>query len=200
MIRFTHFLVALAFAMTVGCAAEGSAAGGTKVGAPAPGWSNLPGTDGKSHSFDDLKDAKVIVVAFTCNHCPVAQAYEERFIDFAKTYKDKGVEFVAINVNTLEEDKLPAMKTRAQDKGFPFLYLYDESQKSARDYGAKSTPHLFVLDQNRNVVYKGQFDDKQAAAKVDQRYVPEAVDAVLAGKEPPVSETPASGCSIKWND
>jgi peroxiredoxin len=185
-------------AFATGCTDAGE--GGVKIGDDAPAWRNLPGTDGKTHSFEDLADAKAIVVAFTCNHCPVAVAYEDRFIEFAKAYKAKGVEFVAINVNNLEEDKLPAMKVRAEEKGFPFPYLYDASQKIGRDYGATATPHLFVLDQNRKVVYKGQFDDKQAADKATRKYVPDAVDAVLAGKEPPVAETPASGCSIKWDD
>lgn len=192
------FLIAAVAAFSMGCTDAGE--GGVKIGDDAPAWKDLPGIDGKTHSFEDLADAKVVVVAFTCNHCPVAVAYEDRFIEFAKAYKAKGVEFVAINVNNLEEDKLPAMKVRAEEKGFPFLYLYDASQKIGRDYGAQATPHLFVLDPNRKVVYKGQFDDKQAASKVSQRYVPDAVEAVLAGKKPPVAETPASGCSIKWDD
>jgi thiol-disulfide isomerase/thioredoxin len=138
-------------------------------------------------------------VAFTCNHCPYAKAYEDRFSEFAKKYKDKGVELVAINVNNLEEDKLPAMKERAAEKGFTFAYLYDASQKIGRDFGAKTTPHLFVLDHDRKVRYIGLFDDNPLkAGDVKKRHVEDAVDALLKGEDPPVALTAPAGCSIKY--
>ena len=100
-----------------------------------------------------------MVVVFTCNHCPVAQAYEDRIVEIAADYKDKGVEVVAINVNNMEADKLPAMKERAEEKGFKFDYLYDPSQEIGRAFGATVTPHAFLLDGERNVVYIGAIDD-----------------------------------------
>ena len=169
------------------------------VGDAGAGFKNLAGVDGKTHSIDDFKSAKVLVLCFTCNHCPVAVAYEDRFVEFAKAYKKKGVEFVAINVNTLEADKLPAMKQRAEEKGFTFPYLYDPSQESARAYGATCTPHLFVLCPERKIAYMGAFDDSQNAAKASKHYVKDAVDALLAGKKPPVAETQQVGCSIKYD-
>ncbi len=168
------------------------------VGDPAPKFKKLIGVDDKRHSFDDYKDAKVLVVCFTCNHCPVAQDYEDRFIAFVKKYKDKGVAFVAINVNNIPADRLPKMKERAKEKGFNFDYLYDPTQKIARDFGATVTPHLFVLDQQRRVAYMGAFDDSRNPAKVKKRYVIDAVEALLAGEKPSVTETRAFGCTIKW--
>jgi peroxiredoxin len=170
------------------------------IGSKAPQWKDLAGVDGKNHSFADAAKAKAVVVVFTCNHCPVAVAYEDRLVQFAKDYKAKGVEVVAINVNNLEEDKLPAMKTRAKEKSFNFTYIYDPSQKIGRDYGATVTPHCFVLDGDRKVVYMGAFDDNQNATKVTKSYVKDAVDAVLAGKKPETTETQQFGCGIKYED
>ena len=172
----------------------------SNIGSTAPEWKNLPGTDGKKHSFSELKDKKAVVVAFTCNHCPVAVAYEDRFIAFAKEYADKDVEFVAICVNKGEEDDLSKMTERAKEKKFNFPYLYDKSQKVGKDFGAEKTPHLFVLDADGKVVYVGAFDDKMDAKKVTENYVKDAVDAVLAGKSPSVSKTPAHGCGISYEE
>ena len=139
-----------------------------------------------------------MVVAFTCNHCPVAVAYEDRFIKFAKEYEDKGVVFVAINVNNMEDDKLPAMIERAKEKDFPFAYLHDDSQEIGKAFGAAKTPHLFVLDGDRKVAFIGAFDDKMDAKGVKKHYVEDAVDAVLAGTEVAVTKTPAHGCGIRY--
>lgn len=195
MLRMTSTLLMAAIFLTptVGCAESAS-----PVGEKAPSWADLPGTDDKTHSLDDLKDAKVVVVAFTCNHCPIAVAYEDRFNEFAKEYKDKGVEFVAINVNNIDADKLPAMKERAAEKGFAFAYLYDASQKTGKDYDAKVTPHLFVLDKSRNIAYAGAFDDKTDASKVKTHYVKNAVDALLSGKSVEKAQTKAVGCGIQY--
>lgn len=166
-----------------------------KIGDPAPTFSNLPGVDDKNHSMADYKK-DVMVVVFTCNHCPVAVAYEDRIINFTKKYGNK-VDVVAINVNNLEADKLPAMKIRAKEKGFNFPYLYDASQKIARDYGATVTPEFFVLNKERKIVYMGAFDNKQN--NPTENYVEPVVEALLAGKTiSSKTETKPFGCSVKY--
>ena len=193
----TSLSVIVALALSAGALA-GKFNKQVNIGDNGPKFTKLIGTDDKKHSMDDYKEAKVLVVAFTCNHCPVAVAYEGRFIEFAKKYKDKGVAFVAINVNNLPADKLPAMKVRAKEKGFNFPYLYDPTQKIAREYGATSTPHLFVLCQKRGIAYMGAFDDSNNPKRVKNRYLPDAVDSLLAGKTVEVTETRQRGCSIKY--
>ncbi len=169
------------------------------IGDAAPAWEGLPGTDGKEHSLAELKDAKAVVVVFTCNHCPVAIANEDRLIAFAKEYADKGVKVVAINVNNIEADKMPAMKERAEEKGFNFAYLYDESQKIGRDFGATVTPHVFLLDGERKVAYMGAFDNNAMdASRADEPYLKNAVDAVLSGNKVEKTETRAQGCGIQY--
>ena len=159
------------------------------IGKPAPVWKELLGVDDKRHSLDDLKDAKLVVVVFACNHCPVVKAYERRLIRFVDDYRDKGVEFVAISVSRQPSDQLPQMKSRASDSGFNFPYLIDPTQKIARAYGATCTPHVFVLDQQRRVAYMGKIDDQLDESKVGERFLRDAVDALLAGKQPEVVET-----------
>jgi peroxiredoxin len=166
------------------------------VGDAAPAWSKLPGVDGKEHSLADLKDKQAVVVVFTCNSCPAAEAYEDRIIELANRHKDVAV--VAINVNTVAEDNLDAMKERAAAKKFPFAYLYDQSQKIAKDFGAAGTPEFFVLSPQRKIVYMGAMDDEEDPAKVKHRYVEDALTATLAGKAPAVAETYAPGCRIRW--
>jgi peroxiredoxin len=170
-----------------------------EIGATAPEWKNLPGTDDKQHSLADLADAKAVVAVFTCNSCPVAIAYEDRLIALANEYKEKDVEFVAINVNNDESNALPAMKERAEEKGFPFAYLYDSSQQIARDFGATVTPHAFVLNEQRKVVYAGAIDDNQGdASAVKEQHLRAAIDATLAGQEPKVATVKPVGCGIKY--
>ncbi|MDA7980445.1 MAG: thioredoxin family protein [Pirellulales bacterium] len=168
------------------------------IGDACPAWENLPGTDGKNHSLKDLEKATAVVVVFTCNQCPVAVAYEDRFMAFAKEYAEKGVKFVAINVNTSDSEKLPAMKERAAEKGFSFPYLYDESQAIARNYGAQVTPHLYLLDGQRKLAYVGAFDDNQDKSRVKENYLKDAVEAVLAGKPVENAETRPKGCGIGY--
>ncbi|MBN1852474.1 MAG: thioredoxin family protein [Pirellulales bacterium] len=168
------------------------------IGDQGPAWKKLKGTDDKEHSLSDWKDAKAVVVCFTCNHCPIAKMYEDRFIEFVSDYKDNQIAFVAINVNNLEEDKLPAMKERAKEKKFNFTYIYDPSQEIARKYDAKVTPHLFVLDGKRKVAYMGAYDDDNQASKAKKQYLRDAVDAILAGNSPETTTTTARGCSIKY--
>jgi peroxiredoxin len=181
----------LAFALVALCAPAYSAE--LEIGVHAPEFKALPGVDGKEYSLPDMKDAQVVVVCFTCNRCPVAVAYEDRFVEFSKKYASKGVKFVAINANRKTED-IAAMKTRAEEKGFNFPYVFDKSGKLATEYGARVTPHIFVLDQSRNVAYVGAFDDDQE--KPAKHYVNDAVNALLAGKKVETTHTKAVGCGI----
>lgn len=168
------------------------------IGKPAPAWSELQGVDNKRHSLKDLKDAKLVVVVFACNHCPVVKTYERRLIRFVDDFRDRGVEFVAISVSRQASDQLPQMKTRAADSGFNFPYLIDPSQKIAKAYGATCTPHVFVLDQQRRIAYMGKIDDHLDDSKVTERFLRDAVDALLSGKEPDVAETRQIGCDIEY--
>jgi peroxiredoxin len=171
------------------------------ISQPAPSFRSLEGVDGSMHGLDDFKDKEVVVVCFTCNHCPVATAYEERIVNFVKkncSAADSKVGFVAINVSNLEPDKLPMMKERAQAKGFNFAYLYDPSQKVGRDYGAFVTPMFFVLDRDRTIVYRGALDNSVNAEKATTNYLEAAVQASLEGKKPERPETRAGGCGIRY--
>lgn len=169
------------------------------VGDQAPAFAGIMGIDDQPHSLADYQDAKAIVVVFTCNHCPVAVANEDRLIELQKDYAPRGVQVIAINVNNLPEDKLPAMKERAASKGFNFPYIHDPTQKTARDYGATVTPHVFLLDQNRRIAYMGAIDDSPVNPEdVQATYLRDAIEAVLAGRHPELKETRQKGCSIKY--
>lgn len=171
-----------------------------KPGDPAPAWVDLPGVDGKTHSLADLADKDVVVVVFTCVSCPAAEDYEERIAKFAAQHAgpESKVAVVAINVNATPEDGLPQMKERAKERGYRYPYLYDETQKIAKRYGATYTPEFFVLDKGRSIVYLGAFDDRDDPAKASRRFVEEAVAAALAGRVPETRETLARGCRIRW--
>jgi peroxiredoxin len=185
-------------ARTADAAQEEKKPKAASIGDAGPAWSKLEGVDGKKHSLADLKDAKAVLVVFTCNHCPVAKAYEDRLNEIERDYKDAGVALVAINVNNVEADKLPAMKERAEQKGFEFQYLYDPSQEIGRKYGATVTPHAFILDGKRKVAYMGAIDDNMDTEKVEKHHVREALDAVLAGKKPELEKTKQFGCGIQY--
>ncbi len=183
------------------------------TGSAAPDF-DLPGVDGKNHRLADYKDAKVLVVVFTCNHCPTAQAYEDRLIKLHADYEDKLVALVAINPNDslavrLDElgysdlgDSLEEMKLRAAERKFPFPYLDDgDTQAVARAYGAVATPHVFVFDAERKLRYQGRIDDSETKPdKVKSHDLRNAIDALLAGKAPPIEKTNVFGCSTKWAD
>ena len=158
----------------------------------------MPGTDGKKHSFVDLADRKATVVVFTCNSCPYAVDVEDRLIALHKEYSSKGVDLVAINVNKVEDDALPAMKEKATQKKLPFVYLYDESQQIAKEFGAIYTPECYVLDSKGQVVYMGALDDSPDGKKVTKTYVKDAVNAVLSGAKPSVTETISIGCRVRY--
>ena len=182
-----------------------------KIGDAAPKWSGIPGVDGKKHGLSEYKKAKLIVMAFTCNHCPVAMAYEDRLIAIQKEYKSKGVQVIAVCVNDAEaypRDSLENMKKRAAGKdlgrwrtnkeAFNFPYLRDDTQKIARDYAATVTPHIFVLDPKRKLVYMGAVDDNNNPKRAKERWLRDALDAVLKGEKPPKTATQQRGCTIKW--
>ena len=175
--------------------------GTLKFGDQAPGF-RLPGVDGKYYSLEDFKEKKVVVVMFSCNHCPTVKAYEDRFVEFQRDYKDKGVVLIAINSNDdkkYREDSFENMKIRAREKGFNFPYLRDESQRVAKVYGAERTPEVFVFDEERLLRYHGRIDDNvYESDQVRQRYLRDAVDAVLEGGKVSVEETEPVGCTIKW--
>jgi peroxiredoxin len=169
------------------------------VGDAAPVWEKLPGVDGKTHSLSDLKSAKAVVVIFSCNHCPVAQACEGRFKQLATDYKDRGVAVVAISVSRFAQDDFAKMQARAKEQGFNFPYLQDLSQDIGRKYGATNTPQVFVLNAERKIIYMGAFDDDwEDASAVKEPYTRLAVEAVLAGKAPDVTETRQVGCTIEY--
>jgi len=172
---------------------------GLKVGDKAPDFA-LIGTDGKSHSLSDMKEANGYVIVFTCNHCPFSVAYEDRLIALDKKYKVKGYPVIAINPNnpiSYPSDDFAHMKTRAKEKGFTFPYLVDKGQKIYPKYGATRTPHVFLLDKKRTVKYIGAIDNNTKADEVTEKYLEKAIDALIAGKSPDPSFTKAIGCSIK---
>jgi peroxiredoxin len=170
------------------------------IGDPAPAWAELPGVDGKAHSLSDHKDKDLVVVVFTCNSCPIAEGYEDRIIAFDKKYcgPNGNAALVAICVNTIPEDRLPALRARAKEKGFRFQYLHDPTQKIAKDYGAIYTPEFFVLDKNRKIAYMGAMDDRNTEADAKQNYLEPAVAAALKGEKATMTETRGRGCLIRY--
>lgn len=175
-----------------------------QLGSIAPHFS-LPGVDGKVHSLSDFKDAKVLVVAFMCNHCPYVIATQGRMNHLAKEYSSRGVQWIGINSNDSSrypEDRFEMMKVRAQEQGFVFPYLRDESQEVARSFGAVCTPEFYVYTPEQGqfkLKYQGRLDDNwKDESAVTQRELAHAIEALLAGKEPSPEQKPAIGCSIKW--
>ena len=172
-----------------------------EIGQRAPDFS-LPGVDGRDYSLSSFKDKKVVVVLFSCNHCPYAQAYEDRLISVQRDYAAKGVQLVAINANDSSgypEDGFENKVKRAQKNKFNFPYLRDESQRVARDYGAEYTPEAFVLNAKQEVRYIGRVDDNwQHPDKVRSHDLRAAIDAVLTHKKVANPDTHAIGCTIKW--
>lgn len=180
------------------------------LGAAAPDFS-LPGVDGRNWALKDFAEAKALVFIFTCNHCPTAQYYEERIKQIVTDYKPKGVALLAISPNDpksvrLDElgwtdlsDTLAEMKLRAKEREFNFPYLYDgDSEAVSRAYGPVVTPHAFVFDGVRKLRYVGAIDDSERIQHVKKHYLRDALDALLAGKDPSVTQTKVVGCSVKW--
>src|SRR6202453_3407958 len=180
------------------------------LGSPAPAFS-LPGVDGQIHKLSDYASSPVLVVAFTCNHCPIAQMYEKRIQQLATDYKDKGIAVVAIQGNDPQairideldssdvSDTLPEMKIRVQYKHLTYPYLYDgDTQQIARAYGPQATPHAFIFDETRHLRYEGRIDNSYRTELVKTNDARNAIDALLAHKEVAVQHTGAMGCSTKW--
>ncbi len=183
-----------------------------EIGARAPDF-NLPGVDGRNWKLSDFAKADVLVIVFTCNHCPTAQGYEERIKNLAADYKEKSVALVAISPNDpcavrLDElgytdmgDSFEEMKIRAKDKGFKFPYLYDgDKQRVSLAYGPVSTPHVFIFDKERKLRYVGRVDDSEKLDRVKSQDARNAIEALLAGKKVSVEKTRSFGCSIKWSN
>src|SRR4051812_15263159 len=172
-----------------------------QLGQSAPDF-NLPGVDGKDYSLADFKDAKLLVVVFSCNHCPYVVGSEERMIQFYNDYKSKGVAMIAINSNETDQhpmDSFDHMKTHAAEKKLTWPYVRDDSQEIARAYGALRTPHYYVFDQNRKLRYTGRMDDNpRTPGKETTHELRDAMEALLAGKQPNVPLTNPIGCNVKW--
>lgn len=172
-----------------------------RIGERMPLFTGLKGVDGKTYRSADFKD-NLLVVVFSCNHCPYVQAYEQRMIDFQKEYEEKGLRLVAINSNdtaNYPDDSFEAMVQRAKDRRFNFPYLRDEKQYVAEEFGATHTPQFFLFDKERVLRYSGKMDDNwKEPGSVKASYLRDAVEAVLAGRGVPVAESFSIGCTIKW--
>ena len=211
-LRAALCVLLLAFAMGAAvCSAEDDNAHPTlAIGSAAPDFS-LPGIDGKTHTLAEYKAAKVLVIVFTCDHCPTAQLYEGRLKKLVEDYKGQSVQFVMIEPNDpnavrLDElawtdvgDDLDGMKIRAAYRHFNFPYLYDgATQATANAYGPKATPHVFIFDAQRKLRFEGRVDDSQRESLVKVQDTRNAIDALLADKPVPVDHTGVFGCSTKW--
>ena len=166
-----------------------------------PGFT-LPATDGSTVDSSAI-ESDILAVIFTCNHCPYAQAYEDRLVAMAEHFKADGVQFVLISSNdatNYPEDSFEAMKQKSAEKGYKFPYCYDESQAVAKSFGALCTPHCFVFNKDRNLAYKGRIDDSwRDASAVADASLQNAITDLVQGNEPTHPEVNAIGCSIKWS-
>ena len=209
--RHATTLLGLLALTTITHAAESPQYPPLPLGSPAPDF-KLPGADGRTYRLKDFSKAKILAVVFTCNHCPTAQAYEERLKQLVADYKSRGVAFVAINPNSpdavrLDElgytdlnDTLESMKIRARHKQFNFPYLDDgPTETISKKFGPVATPHVFIFDAQRKLRYQGRIDDNERESLVKSRDTRNALDVLLAGKEPSVTTTRVFGCSTKWD-
>ena len=171
------------------------------IGSKAPDF-KLKGIDGVEYSLDFFTQSKILIVLFSCNHCPYVQAYEDRIIAIQNDYGKDKVQIVAINANDdaqYPDDSFDNMKVRAELKNYNFLYLRDASQDTAKAFGASHTPELFVFNEARTLAYYGKIDDNwREPEKVKTQYLRNALDEILSGKSVSVPETFAIGCTIKW--
>ncbi len=172
-----------------------------ELGQQAPDF-DLPGTDGKNHALADFADAKILIVVFTCNHCPYVIGSENRMVALHADYASKGVAMIGIASNETENhptDSMEHMIERAKEKGFTWPYVHDESQEVALAYGALRTPHYYVFDADRKLRYIGRMDDNpKDDGKQTTHELRDALDALLAGDEPPTAVTNPIGCNVKW--
>ena len=173
----------------------------TPQGTPAFAF-QLNSVDGKTYSLDDFKDKKVLIVMFICAHCPYVVAVEERIVQLRKDYEGKSVQLVGICANDptdYPDDKPENLRKRAEQKGYGFPYLVDETQEIARAYGAVCTPEFYIYGPDRKHAYHGRLDDNwKEPRNVKKQELREALDLLLAGKTPPADPMPSMGCSIKW--
>lgn len=168
------------------------------VGDTAPAWTGLIDTDGKRWSEHDYADAKVVVIVFLCNGCPVAKSHESVLVRLAESSRDKGVRFLAINAKVTDADRLDAMKRRAKEAGFPFPYALDDQRTVGKEFGVTATPQAFVLDADRNIRYMGAIDDHRDAQQASRHYLKSAIDAVLEHRPARPAETRAVGCAVEY--
>jgi peroxiredoxin len=171
-----------------------------KIGSSAPDF-NLQNIDGNYFTLDSFSNKDALIIVFGCNHCPYVKANEERLIEIQKDY-EQNVQIVEINSNdsiNYPEDSFENMKIRAEEKGFNFPYLWDEDQAAAKNYGATHTPEIFLFDKNRKLIFHGKIDDNwKDPFAVKTKYLRNAIDEELGGKEISVPETFTIGCTIKW--
>lgn len=171
------------------------------LGDKAPDFS-LPGVDGKTYSLGAFSDKKVLVVFFTCNHCPYVQGWDGRVIELQKEFETQGVQFVGINANETTkypEDSFDQMIVRAKEMGFNWVYLRDEGQVVAKAYDAACTPEFYVFDEARRLRYHGRLDDNYRDAQAAKSHdLKNALEDLISGADVRTPETPAMGCSIKW--
>jgi len=189
-----------ALAMALMFVAAAAVADELAVGAKAPAFSLANAVDGKTYAFRP-GDGKISVVFFTCNQCPYAKAFEPRLIEIARQYQSKGVVFYAIDPNDegrFSEETLANMKDRAVSKGYPYPYLKDNDSSIARAYGARVTPHVYVIDQTGTLRYRGYVDDSARPEERKTTGLTDALDALLANKPVANTATHAFGCTIKW--
>jgi peroxiredoxin len=173
---------------------------GYEVGDTATDF-KLKNVDGRMVSLSDYKSAKGFIIIFDCNTCPYSKAYNDRIKELNERYAPIGYPVIAINANEGSGDSFDEMVRIAKKKNFKYPYLIDETQEIARTYGATNTPHVFVLNNERKVVYIGAIDDNSRDAKaVTRRFVEDAVNALMEGKPVPVTKTKAIGCGIKWRN
>jgi len=174
-----------------------------KIGEHAP-FFDLLGTDGRRYRLENIQGAKATVVVFSCNHCPYVIMNEERLIAIARKYAPLGVGMAFINANdaaNYPEDSYASMKERARDKNYPFPYLHDETQQTAKVYGATHTPQIFVFDRTLHLAYAGGVDDDNnhsARKTAEHHYLTDALDDLIADRPVRLAETRALGCTIKW--
>jgi peroxiredoxin len=172
---------------------------GISLGETAPDF-ELPDTEGRTHSLR-APDGSATVVVFTCNHCPYALAWHDRIVDAARDYEGRDVRFLAINPNDgarYPADSYEAMQERVRKEDWPLPYLHDESQETARRFGAKTTPDVFVLDSDLRLRYRGAPDADHGDPGQNAAWLRDALDALLASRDPTRPETAPVGCSIKW--
>lgn len=171
-----------------------------EVGKSGPDFRDLQGIDGKKHSLSDYRSAKLVVVIFLKNTCPIAKRYIDRIREFSQKYQPQGIRLIAINVSREPGESLEKMRSHFREAKLDLDYLKDESQQTGRNYGATNTPHVFVLDPQRKIAYMGAIDDSNSPENVTENYLIAAVDALLKGNQVEIPETLQRGCQIDYVD